>query len=55
MIVIDTEIYQTRPSGRWKRNDHPHPDDRPSQWMDHRHILEHDAAGMMGHFEVVRP
>ena len=31
------------------------PDDRPGQWMYHCHILEHHAAGMMGHFEVVRP
>ena len=30
-------------------------DDRPGQWMYHCHILEHHAAGMMGHFEVVRP
>ena len=30
------------------------PDDRPGQWMYHCHILEHHAAGMMGHFEVVR-
>ena len=29
-------------------------DDRPGQWMYHCHILEHHAAGMMGHFEVVR-
>ena len=26
----------------------------PAQWMYHCHILEHHAAGMMGHFEVVR-
>jgi len=26
------------------------PDDRPGQWMYHCHILEHHAAGMMGHF-----
>ena len=33
----------------------PHPfDDRPGPWMYHCHILEHHAAGMMGHFEVVR-
>ncbi len=31
------------------------PDDRPGKWMYHCHILEHHAAGMMGHFEVVRP
>ncbi len=30
------------------------PDDRPGGWMFHCHILEHHAAGMMGHFEVVR-
>jgi len=30
------------------------PDDRPGMWMYHCHILEHHAAGMMGHFEVVR-
>jgi FtsP/CotA-like multicopper oxidase with cupredoxin domain len=30
------------------------PDDRPGGWMYHCHILEHHAAGMMGHFEVVR-
>ncbi len=29
------------------------PDDRPGGWMYHCHILEHAAAGMMGHFEVV--
>ena len=29
-------------------------DDRPGTWMYHCHILEHHAAGMMGHFEVVR-
>lgn len=29
------------------------PDDRPGQWMYHCHILEHHAAGMMAHFEVV--
>jgi FtsP/CotA-like multicopper oxidase with cupredoxin domain len=28
-------------------------DARPGQWMYHCHILEHHAAGMMGHFEVV--
>ena len=30
------------------------PDDRPGPWMYHCHILEHMAAGMMAHFEVVR-
>jgi FtsP/CotA-like multicopper oxidase with cupredoxin domain len=30
------------------------PDDRPGRWMAHCHILEHHAAGMMMHFEVVR-
>ena len=30
------------------------PDDRRGQWMYHCYILEHHAAGMMGHFEVVR-
>ena len=30
------------------------PDDRPGEWMYHCHIVEHHAAGMMGHFEVVR-
>jgi FtsP/CotA-like multicopper oxidase with cupredoxin domain len=29
------------------------PDNRPGIWMYHCHILEHHAAGMMGHFEVV--
>jgi FtsP/CotA-like multicopper oxidase with cupredoxin domain len=29
-------------------------DDRPGSWMYHCHILEHHAAGMMAHFEVVR-
>ncbi len=29
------------------------PDARPGQWMYHCHILEHHAAGMMGHFEVI--
>jgi FtsP/CotA-like multicopper oxidase with cupredoxin domain len=27
---------------------------RPGEWMYHRHILEHHAAGIMGHFEIVR-
>jgi FtsP/CotA-like multicopper oxidase with cupredoxin domain len=31
------------------------PDDRPGKWMYHCHILEHHAAGMMAHFEVVDP
>jgi FtsP/CotA-like multicopper oxidase with cupredoxin domain len=30
------------------------PDDRPGEWMSHCHILEHHAAGMMAHFDVVR-
>lgn len=30
------------------------PDDRPGEWMFHCHILEHHAAGMMAHFNVVR-
>lgn len=30
------------------------PDDRPGGWMYHCHILEHHAAGMMAHFEVIR-
>lgn len=30
------------------------PDDRPGHWMYHCHILEHHAAGMMAHFEVIR-
>jgi len=29
-------------------------DDRPGGWMYHCHILEHHAAGMMAHFDVVR-
>lgn len=29
-------------------------DDRPGSWMYHCHILEHHAAGMMGHFDVIR-
>ena len=29
-------------------------DGRPGGWMYHCHILEHHAAGMMAHFEVVR-
>ena len=32
-----------------------YPDDRPGMWMYHCHILEHHAAGMMAHFEVMRP
>jgi FtsP/CotA-like multicopper oxidase with cupredoxin domain len=31
-----------------------YPDDRPGMWMYHCHIVEHHAAGMMAHFEVVR-
>ena len=31
------------------------PDDRPGSWMYHCHILEHHEAGMMAHFQVVRP
>ena len=30
------------------------PDDRPGSWMYHCHVLEHHAAGMMAHFDVVR-
>ncbi|HEY7480001.1 MAG TPA: multicopper oxidase domain-containing protein [Gemmatimonadales bacterium] len=30
------------------------PDEREGEWMCHCHILEHHAAGMMAHFEVVR-
>jgi FtsP/CotA-like multicopper oxidase with cupredoxin domain len=29
------------------------PDNRPGMWMYHCHIIEHHAAGMMGHFEVI--
>lgn len=29
------------------------PDNRPGTWMYHCHILEHHAAGMMAHFEVI--
>jgi FtsP/CotA-like multicopper oxidase with cupredoxin domain len=29
------------------------PDNRPGKWMYHCHILEHHAAGMMAHFEVI--
>jgi hypothetical protein len=29
------------------------PDDRPGSWMYHCHILEHAAAGMMAHFDVI--
>jgi FtsP/CotA-like multicopper oxidase with cupredoxin domain len=29
------------------------PDHRPGEWMYHCHILEHHAAGMMAHFDVV--
>ncbi len=28
-------------------------DNRPGEWMYHCHILEHHAAGMMGHFQIV--
>jgi hypothetical protein len=31
------------------------PDNRPGRWMYHCPILEHHAAGMMAHFEVVAP
>jgi len=31
------------------------PDNRPGRWMYHCHILEHHAAGMMAHFELVDP
>lgn len=31
------------------------PDNRPGKWMYHCHILEHHAAGMMAHFEVIDP
>jgi FtsP/CotA-like multicopper oxidase with cupredoxin domain len=31
------------------------PDNRPGRWMYHCHILEHHAAGMMAHFEVIDP
>jgi FtsP/CotA-like multicopper oxidase with cupredoxin domain len=30
------------------------PDNRPGSWMYHCHILEHHAAGMMGHFDVIQ-
>ncbi len=29
------------------------PDNRPGTWMYHCHILEHHAAGMMAHFDVI--
>ena len=29
------------------------PDNRPGTWMYHCHIIEHHAAGMMAHFQVV--
>ncbi len=29
------------------------PDNRPGTWMYHCHIIEHHAAGMMGHFDVI--
>lgn len=31
------------------------PDNRPGLWMYHCHIIEHHAAGMMAHFEVIDP
>lgn len=31
------------------------PDNRPGRWMYHCHILEHHAAGMMAHFDVIAP
>lgn len=31
------------------------PDNRPGKWMYHCHILEHHAAGMMAHFDVIGP
>ena len=31
------------------------PDNCPGRWMYHCHILEHHAAGMMAHFEVIDP
>lgn len=31
------------------------PDNRPGRWMYHCHILEHHAAGMMAHFDVIEP
>lgn len=30
------------------------PDEREGEWMYHCNILEHHAAGMMAHFDVVR-
>lgn len=30
------------------------PDNRIGSWMYHCHIIEHHAAGMMSHFDVVR-
>jgi FtsP/CotA-like multicopper oxidase with cupredoxin domain len=30
------------------------PDNHPGSWMYHCHILEHHAAGMMAHFDVIR-
>lgn len=29
------------------------PDNRPGRWMYHCHIIEHHAAGMMAHFDVI--
>jgi FtsP/CotA-like multicopper oxidase with cupredoxin domain len=31
------------------------PDNRPGRWMYHCHILEHHAAGMMAHFDLIDP
>jgi FtsP/CotA-like multicopper oxidase with cupredoxin domain len=30
------------------------PDNHPGSWMYHCHILEHHAAGMVAHFDVIR-
>jgi FtsP/CotA-like multicopper oxidase with cupredoxin domain len=47
------DTYNIKPKGKikiaWM------PDNRPGRWMYHCHILEHHAAGMMAHFEVVDP
>ncbi len=47
------DTYNLKPKGRikiaWM------PDNRPGQWMYHCHIVEHHAAGMMAHFEVIDP
>lgn len=45
------ETYNLKPKSRIKIAWIP--DDRPGKWMYHCHILEHHAAGMMAHFEVV--